>query len=330
MSAAAAPARPPLPAPGSVGAWKLAVRPPTLVAGFAPVLVGTAVAFDDGAGPSGLAVAAAALVVALGIQIGTNLVNDWADWRKGADTAERVGPPRVCQLGLLPPRTVLVAAAVAFAAAAVAGATIAFTTDPVPVFAIGALCLLCGVAYTAGPAPLAYLGLGEVFTFVFFGLVATAGTYAVVAFGDTAPGTSLGALATRPVPVSFGAALGALSAALLAVNNLRDIVTDVPAGKRTLATRLGRTGTKVEIVALVASAFVCCAVAVALGAPVWTLLSFAAVPFAVVALRPVLADDGSAPAALIGSLRGIARTELVLAVAVTVGYVLASVGGRVV
>lgn len=212
--------------PGSVGAWFLASRPKTLPAAVVPVAVGTACAYslDSAAWDA----AAAALIGALFIQIGTNLANDVYDHEKGADTGDRLGPTRAVQAGLLSPRQVRVGMAVTFLLASVAGLYLA-TVAGWQIFAVGVLSILAGIAYTGGPFPLAYNGLGDVFVMVFFGFVAVCGT-AWVQMG-TVPALAL--VASLPV--------GALATAMLVVNNLRDVDTDRLAGKRTLVVRFGRS-----------------------------------------------------------------------------------------
>ena len=223
------------PAPGAAGrpalgrVWLAALRFPTLAAAVVPVLVGTALAGRDGrfrAGP-----ALAALLGALLIQTGTNLANDLYDFRKGADTHERIGPPRVLQRGWLSVRAVRAAMLLSFALAVAAGAYLTAAAGW-PVVAIGAASIAAGILYTAGPWALAYHALGELFVFLFFGLVAVAGTYFVEARALTAD------VAAAAVPV------GALATAILVANNVRDIETDRATGKRTLAVLLGRAGTR--------------------------------------------------------------------------------------
>jgi len=205
-------------------AWVLAARVPTLPAAIAPVVVGSAAAAHDGmfdwVGATG------ALIVALAIQIGTNFSNDAFDFLHGADTAHRLGPPRVTQAGLLTARAVLMGAYLCFGVAAVIGVYFV-SRFGWPVLLVGLLAIASGLAYTAGPWPIAYHALGEVFVFAFFGLVAVAGT----AFVQTG----------RLPPLALGAAVpvGLLCTAILIVNNLRDVETDRAAGKRTLAVVLG-------------------------------------------------------------------------------------------
>jgi len=279
-----------------VGAWVLASRPKTLPAASAPVLVGAATAYAAHAFRPWPALAA--LSGALLIQIGTNLANDYFDFRHGADTHERVGPVRVTQAGLLAPAAVLRGAWAAFAFAALAGAYLTVVAGW-PVVAIGTLAIAAGLAYTAGPFPLGYHGLGELFVFIFFGLVAVGGTHFVQA----------GVFA--PAAVWAGVPMGLLAAAILVVNNLRDVATDRAAGKRTLAVRLGERAARAEYLALLAAAFAAPPVAIAVGqAPPALLLTLGALPFAVVPLRRVLRERG---AALNAALAETGRLELAFA-----------------
>jgi len=203
----------------------MAARPRTLPAAIAPVLVGTALAGSEGEfRPLAFC---AALVGSVFIQIGTNLSNDYSDARRGADTEERLGPVRVTAGGLVPPRKVLVATWLAFAIAVAAGAYLIALVGW-ELLAIGAASILAGVLYTGGPRPYGYEGLGELFVFLFFGVVAVTGSYYV----QTEELTWLALALSVPV--------GLLAAAILVVNNIRDVETDRRAGKRTLAVRLGR------------------------------------------------------------------------------------------
>jgi 1,4-dihydroxy-2-naphthoate octaprenyltransferase len=205
--------------------WAMAARPRTLPAAVAPVLVGTALAGSEGEfRPLAFC---AALVGSVFIQIGTNLSNDYSDARRGADTEERLGPVRVTAGGLVPPRKVLVATWLAFAIAVAAGAYLIALVGW-ELLAIGAASILAGVLYTGGPRPYGYEGLGELFVFLFFGVVAVTGSYYV----QTEELTWLAVALSVPV--------GLLAAAILVVNNIRDVDTDRRAGKRTLAVRVGR------------------------------------------------------------------------------------------
>lgn len=226
--------------PSALRVWLAALRLPTLVAALVPVAVGSALAYRDYRFRLGPAVAA--LLGALAIQVGTNFANDLYDFRKGADSPERLGPPRVLPLGWLSPVTVSRAMIAAFSTATLAGIYLVSAAGW-PVVAIGLASIAAGVGYTKGRFALAYRGLGDLAVFVFFGLVAVAGTYYVQARLVT--------------PLSFLVAIpvGSLCTAILVVNNVRDLDTDRAAGKLTLAVRLGRGGTRIEYGTLLALAF---------------------------------------------------------------------------
>jgi 1,4-dihydroxy-2-naphthoate polyprenyltransferase len=278
-SEAKEPSAAPLPAPGSFRAWLLAARPRTLPVAFAPVFVAAAISFSIG--PVRWVPLAVALVAALLIQIATNFANDAFDFQRGADDGDRVGPPRAAQAGLLTPRALKIGMAVAFALAAGLGAYLAYVVGPV-IIAIGVVSILAGIAYTGGPLPLAYSGLGDVFVFLFFGFVAVVG--ATYVGSGHAP--RLAFLAAIPV--------GALATAVLVVNNIRDVETDTRAKKRTLVVRFGRTfGVRLYFALLiVAFAMPGVLVAMHLASP-WVLLSLAAVPRALrVATKVVFNTDG--------------------------------------
>ncbi len=264
MSEVAAPSMGDRPAPsirpGSAKAWLLASRPQTLTAALVPVVVGTAVA--EISGGMRLGPAAAALFGAFMIQIATNFANDVFDHEKGADTHERLGPTRAVQAGLLTPREVRVGMAVSILLAVLAGLYLTAVAGW-PIVVIGVLSVLSGVAYTGGPYPLGYHGLGDVFVFVFFGLVAVCGTV----FVQTGAVPPLALLASVPV--------GAIATAVLVVNNVRDRVTDVTAGKRTLAVRFGRRFGVIEYALLLALAY---------AAPIVALLAFHRSPLALLPL----------------------------------------------
>ncbi len=221
-------------------AWKMAARPRTLPAALSPVVVGTGLAVADGAFRP--LPALAALAVALLLQIGANLANDYYDYVKGADTPGRLGPPRVAASGLISLPRLRLGIALTFAAAALAGLYLA-AVGGWPILLAGLAAILSALAYTGGPYPLGYHGLGDLWVFVFFGLVGVGGTYYVQA-GEL---TLLALLAAVPV--------GCLTVAILVVNNLRDLDTDRQVGKRTLAVRLGRRGSRVEYVTLLAVAY---------------------------------------------------------------------------
>jgi 1,4-dihydroxy-2-naphthoate octaprenyltransferase len=255
--------------------WLMAARPRTLPAAVAPVLVGTALAATEGTFK--VLTFVAAMLGAVFIQIGTNLSNDYSDARRGADTEDRLGPVRVTAGGLVPPRQVLVATYVAFGLAVLAGAYL-IATAGWELLLIGVASILAGVLYTGGPRPYGYEGLGEVFVFLFFGVVAVTGSYFAQVEQLTWEAFALA------VPV------GLLASAILVVNNVRDLETDRRAGKRTLAVRLGRPRARTLYAAMVAGAFV--------GAPVpwlagsdelsaWLLLPLAAIPLAAAPVRTV-------------------------------------------
>lgn len=224
----------------SLDVWVLAARPKTLPAAAAPVIAATAVAFYEDAFRPGPALAA--LLAALLLQIGANLANDVFDYHKGADTEERLGPTRVTQAGLLAPRQVLVGMWITFGLAALLGIYLTWVSGW-PVLIIGLASILAAIAYTGGPFPLGYLGLGEVFVFLFFGLAAVTGTYYVQA-------QSVSLLAWW-----IAVPMGLLTSAILVVNNLRDIETDRVARKLTLAVRLGADGARIEYLILLALAY---------------------------------------------------------------------------
>ncbi|MBE0642838.1 MAG: 1,4-dihydroxy-2-naphthoate polyprenyltransferase [Bacteroidetes bacterium] len=261
-------------------AWLLASRPKTLPAAVVPVLVGSAVAAADGA--FSFFPALVALLCALLIQIGTNLANDYFDFIKGADSEHRVGPVRVTQSGLIPPRTVRNAMIGVFVLTFILGLYLV-SVGGWPILAIGVASLFCAVIYTAGPFPLAYVGLGDVFVFLFFGIVAVTGTHYVQALH-----WSMDALiASLPV--------GAISTAILVVNNYRDIDTDKVANKKTMAVRIGRAATRMEYRLLLLLAYSVPVVqSLRAGAPLWLLLPLLTLPFAYHVLRIVeRSTDGS-------------------------------------
>ena len=255
--------------------WLMAARPRTLPAAVAPVLVGTALAATHGTFK--VATFLAALVGALFIQVGTNLSNDYSDARRGADTEDRLGPVRVTAGGLVPPRQVLIATYVAFALAVLAG-TYLIVTAGWELLLVGAASILAGVLYTGGPRPYGYEGLGEVFVFLFFGVVAVAGSY----FAQVEELTWEAFVLAVPV--------GLLAAAILVVNNVRDLETDRRAGKRTLAVRLGRHRARGLYGAMVYVAFLSAPLPWLLGGEgltAWLLLPLLALPLAVPVVRTV-------------------------------------------
>jgi 1,4-dihydroxy-2-naphthoate polyprenyltransferase len=256
--------------------WVMAARPRTLPAAIAPVLVGTAAAIERVGELPRVAAFIAALVGSVFIQIGTNLANDYSDAKRGVDTFDRLGPVRVTAAGLVAPRSVLVATWVAFGIAVAAGIYLTTVAGPV-ILAVGAASILAGVLYTGGPWPYGYAGLGELFVFLFFGLVAVNGSYYV----------QLEELDWLPFGLSVS--VGCLATAILVVNNVRDIDTDRRAGKRTLAVRLGREATRRFYLALIGAAYLALLITlIADDGPWWAALGCISLPFVVPAARPVL------------------------------------------
>lgn len=279
--------------------WVEAARPRTLPASVAPVAVGTAAADRFIAWRF-----AAALVVALALQVGVNYANDYFDGVRGIDTHARVGPRRVVAAGLVAPAAMRAAMLAAFLVAGLAGLALAAAAGW-ELLAVGAAALLAAAGYSGGPRPYASAGLGEAAVFVFFGLVATAGSQYV---HDE-----------RLAAVAVAAALpmGLLITAILVANNLRDIATDRVAGKVTLAVRLGDARTRRLYVALVVAAFALTGLVAAVAASPWPLLALAAVPVAVPVTRTV--RTAREPRRLIDALLGTARLLLLYALLLVVG-----------
>jgi len=293
-----------IPSPAMV--WWLAVRPATLAAAVAPVLAGTAVAVHEtGARPlAGLA----ALVIALALQVGVNLSNDYSDFIRGADTPQRIGPLRASASGVIAPWRVRWAAVAAFAVAGSVGIALSLATDWRLIF-VGAACLLAAWLYTGGPRPYGYMGLGELFVFIFFGLVATVGTAYVQE------------LRVTPLAVLAGCGIGFLATAILILNNLRDIETDATAGKRTLATRIGRGPTLGLLLILVCGAFAVPIVILATRLAGITIMAMHfGIPIAAVPVRTAFATR-SGPE-LVTALKRMAGAELAYALLLTIGLLL--------
>ncbi|MGB3099005.1 MAG: 1,4-dihydroxy-2-naphthoate polyprenyltransferase [Solirubrobacterales bacterium] len=279
--------------------WAMAARPRTLPAALAPVFVGTAAALQEIQHPSSVlgiddfrwGTFIAALIGALFIQIGTNLANDYSDAKRGADTVDRLGPVRVTASGLAAPSRVLYATWAAFGVAALAGLYLGIEVGW-EIIGIGIISIAAGVLYTGGPKPYGYEGLGEVFVFVFFGLVAVNGSYYV----------QLEQLDLAPFLLSIP--IGLLSAAILVVNNVRDIDTDRRAGKRTLAVRLGRERTRELYTAMIVLSYLLLPLVLLAGSR-WApaLVALASAPLALAPLRAVRTKtDGPAlNAALAGT-----------------------------
>lgn len=253
-----------LPRPGSAAAWLLAARLRTLPVALAPVLVGAAVAYRIG--PFDAFAVVAAALGALFIQIGTNFANDVFDSEKGADDENRIGPPRAVQKGLLTPGAMRKGMIVAFVIAALFGAYLV-KIGGWPIVVVGLVSIASGIAYTGGPYPLGYNGLGDVFVFVFFGLVAVCGT------------TWVGAGVIPPLAIVASLPVGMLATAVIVVNNVRDVDTDVRANKRTLAVRFGRRFGVIEYGALVVLAHAASLFVAASGwASIYVALTLATLP----------------------------------------------------
>src|SRR4026208_2371195 len=223
-------------------AWILAARPATLPAAVVPVVVGAAAALSERAPFRGI-VFAMTLICAVLIQIGTNFANDYSDFARGADTEARLGPVRVTQSGLMDQTSVKRGIIVAFGLAVLIGAYLAYVGGW-PIIAIGVLSVLSGLAYTGGPYPLGYHGLGDIFVFVFFGVIAVTGT----AYLQSGHWSVLPLLLSIPI--------GLFVTNILVVNNLRDLPTDLAAGKRTLATRIGDRATRAQYAVSTIAAYV--------------------------------------------------------------------------
>jgi 1,4-dihydroxy-2-naphthoate octaprenyltransferase len=290
--------------------WLMAARPRTLPAAIAPVLVGTAAAIEHVDELPRVGAFIAALIGSIFIQIGTNLANDYSDAKRGADTVDRLGPVRVTAAGLVAPRSVLIATWLAFGVAVAAGIYLATVAGWI-IIAVGAASIAAGVLYTGGPRPYGYAGLGELFVFLFFGLVAVNGSYYV----------QLERLDWLPFGLSV--AVGCLATAILVVNNVRDIETDRRAGKRTLAVRLGRQGARRLYVGLVVVAYACLLGTItSQGGAWWALLGFLSVSLALRPARAVLTrTDGPA---LNGALAGTGALLGVFSLLVSAGLLIAA------
>ena len=286
--------------------WLLAARPPTLPAAVAPVLVGTAVATIDG--PFSVGLFFQVLLAAILIQIGVNFANDLSDFRRGADTPERLGPPRAVAQGWLSERQMLGGAVVVFGGAIAIGISLTIAAGW-PILVAGAASCIAAVAYTGGPWPYGYHGLGDAICFAFFGVVAVMGS------GYVQSGELTWELAAASIPV------GCLVTAILVANNLRDIDTDRSAGKRTLAVVLGERATRLEYVLLVVIAFGAILVFAATGVlPRWTAIALAALALAAPLCRVVLA--GTSGVALIAVLKRTAMLHLAVGVLLAIGAVI--------
>ena len=291
--------------PRALKTWLMAIRVPTLPAAVVPVLVGSATALSDGRFKPWAFLAA--LLASLLIQIGTNLANDYFDAKKGADTAERLGPVRVTQSGLIAPATVRNAMLLCFALAALCGAYLIYVGGW-PILVIGLLSIASGILYTGGPYPLGYNGLGDVFTFVFFGLVAVLGTD----YLHSGEFRWVALFASLPVAM--------LVTAIIVVNNLRDAPTDRKAGKRTLAVIFGERFARTEYALLVVGAYLVLPVVWLWGgASPLVLLALLSMPLATPLLDLMAKERGRA---LNAALRGTARLHMLFGALLTLGLLL--------
>ena len=282
--------------------WWAAARPRTLWAAVAPVLVGTGLAVGDRVFRPDAA--AAALLGALAIQIAANFANDASDAKRGADSPDRVGPPRAVASGALPEGRIWYGVWIMFGLAAIAGVYLTAVAGWA-ILALGAACVLAALAYTGGPLPYGYRGLGEAFVFLFFGLAATVGSRYV--HDMTAPAAAW----LAAVPVGF------LAAAILVANNVRDVETDAAVGKRTLAVILGETFARRLYVLLVVGAHVFAAGLAAAGVlPRWSALALLAAPWAVRPVRDLMSTAGPG---LIGALEATARLHLLFSLGLATG-----------
>lgn len=284
----------------------MAVRSKTLPAAIAPVLMGTAMAYEDGS--VHWSSAFLCMTAAIFIQIGTNLANDYFDCLKGADAADRIGPTRVTQAGLIKPEIVLAGFVISFLIAAIASVFL-IARGGWPLALIGVFSILSGIFYTAGPYPLGYLGLGEIFVLIFFGPVAVAGTYYVQT------------LEIHPPIIVAGLGPGLLSAAILVVNNLRDIDGDRRAGKKTLAVRFGRSFAMSEYLGCVLLAgLIPVAVFLMTSDYVYSLLAALTMFVAIPTIKTVLTrTEGTA---LNGALAATGKLLLLYSVLFSIGWML--------
>jgi len=259
-------------------AWVQAIRPRTLPAAAAGVVMGAAMAWRDGV--FRLDIVLVCLFTALLLQVGSNLANDVFDFERGADTSERLGPTRVTQAGILTPRQVKIGMAVVFGLSGVLGLYLVWLGGWL-ILLLGIAAIISAIAYTGGPFPIGYYGLGDVFVFIFFGLAAVAGTYYIQA-GSIPP-----AVWWMTLPP------GLIITAILVINNLRDIDNDRKAGKHTLAVRMGEQGTKIEYIVCMLFAFIIPIPVAWAGMISWTtLIAWLSLPLAMQAMRVVLTQKG--------------------------------------
>lgn len=284
--------------------WWLAIRPKTLPAAASGVIMGSALAWADGSFQ--ILPALAALFVALLLQIGSNVANDVYDFERGADTSARQGPLRVTQAGLLTPAQVKHGMWVIFLFAAVFGLYLAYLRGWI-IILIGLAAIISAIAYTGGPFPLGYYGLGDLFVFIFFGIVAVAGTYFV----------QVGSVNTAAWGMSVP--VGLIITAILVVNNLRDLENDRKAGKYTMAVRLGAQGTKTEYLLCMSAAYLILPVLIGLKLiPMFSMLAWVSLPFALKTWKVVNSQQGHA---LNAALAGTGQTAFLYSLLFWIGIV---------
>ncbi len=288
--------------------WMIAIRPKTLPAAAAPVIVGSGMAFADGGFRFGIFLAC--LLSALLLQIGSNLANDVFDYEKGADQGKRFGPVRVTQAGLLTPEDVKRGMLVVLSLSIFLGLYLIFIGGW-PILILGGAAILSAIAYTGGPFPLGYHGLGDIFVFVFFGLAAVTGTYYVQ-------------LLTVTAPIWWMAvAMGLLTVSILVVNNLRDIENDRQANKRTLAVRFGERFSRLEYLFCMLGAYIIPGALWGAGKlPILSLVIFFTIPLSMRLVKAIYTDTGRE---LNKTLAGTGRLELVYALCFTLGLVVNSI-----
>ena len=291
--------------PAKFKIWLLASRPKTLPAAAAPIIVGSALTYADGSFRP--LIALICLLTALLLQIGSNLANDVFDYEKGTDQGERLGPTRVTQSGLLTPGEVKRGMMVVFGISAALGLYL-ISVGGWPILILGVAAILSAIAYTGGPYPLGYHGLGDLFVFIFFGLVAVTGTYYLQTETIT------------PAVWWMSVAMGLLTTAILVVNDLRDIENDRLGGKKSLAIRFGERFSQMEYAACILGAYLIVA-GLALGGnlPPWSLLTLLTLPLAIRLLRSVRTDRGQT---LNKTLAGTGQLELFYALALAAGLLI--------
>jgi 1,4-dihydroxy-2-naphthoate octaprenyltransferase len=285
--------------------WIMAARPATLLASVAPVLIGTASAWRDGV--FALVPFVVVLLAALAIQVGVNFANDLADAAKGADTQARIGPQRAVASGVISASDMQRGVLIAFGIAGIGGIYLIWYAGW-PIFVIGVVSIIAALGYTNGPIPYGYYGLGEVFVFIFFGLVATAGTRYV--FSPSVPAAVW----------AGGVVMGLLAAAILEANNIRDIDTDAVAGKRTLAVMLGRQRARKLYAVTMVGAFVTIIFSVMLGfLPPMSMIALVVAPLSIPLIQTVFRETAGPP--LIGVLKGTAQIQLFTGLLLSLGIV---------